>query len=367
MSKPERQKARGRPERPPVMRGGDAAGADWETSAPASGGVAATLAERLAEVVAAGRVPDLHGVVVVHGGHLVAEHYGSGPDYSWGWPCGEVRFAPGTLHDLRSVTKSVVALLYGIALVAGKVPEPAQPLLPHFPEYPDLAAEPARARLTVAHALTMTLGLDWNEDAPYTTTANSELAMEMAADRYRYVLGRPVREAPGERWRYCGGASALLGHLIARGVGAPLHEYAQEVLFAPLGIGGFEWMAGTDQAVSAASGLRLAPRDLARIGQTMLAGGVWQGRQVIPEDWLAEALRPRVRIADDLDYGYQWYLSGTGSRRSYSARGNGGQRLYVFPELELVVVTTAGRYDADRDGRVDQVILEEVVRPVLDP
>ena len=263
MSEPDAPEARNLPKRPPVMRGGDAAGADWEISAPARGGVAATVAERLAEIVAAGRMPDLHGRWRSTVGTLVAEHYGSGPDYSWGWPCGEVRFAPGTLHDLRSVTKSVVALLYGIALAAGKVPEPAEPLLPYFPEYPDLAAEPARAPLTVAHALTMTLGLEWNEDAPYTTTANSEIAMEMAADRYRYVLGRPVHETPGERWRYCGGASALLGHLIARGVGAPLHEYAREVLFAPLGMAGSSgWRYGPGGL--GRPGQRLALRDLAR-------------------------------------------------------------------------------------------------------
>lgn len=123
-----------------------------------------------------------------------------------------------TLHDLRSISKSVVGLLYGRALARGLVPDPAEPLVAQFPEYPDLAG---RTELTVEHALTMTLGLKWDESVPYTSAANSEIAMEMAPDRCRYILELPSVEAPGRRWHYCGGASALVGALIAKGSGVP--------------------------------------------------------------------------------------------------------------------------------------------------
>jgi CubicO group peptidase (beta-lactamase class C family) len=86
-----------------------------------------------------------------------------------------------------------------------------------------------RRRLTVANVLTMTMGLEWNENLPYTSPANSEIAMERAPDRYRFVLERPIREAPGARWGYSGGATALLGRLIARGVGAPLPDYVSPI------------------------------------------------------------------------------------------------------------------------------------------
>lgn len=122
-----------------------------------------------------------------------------GEDFSWDESHGVVTFGPETLHDVRSITKSVVGLLNGIALGDGLVPEPEEPLLPNFPEYPDLAADPDRARLTVEHALTMTLGLAWDEDVPYTGTENSEIAMEHAPDRNRYVLERPIAEEPGSR------------------------------------------------------------------------------------------------------------------------------------------------------------------------
>jgi CubicO group peptidase (beta-lactamase class C family) len=230
--------------------------------------------------------------------------------------------------------------VYGIALGEGLVPGPEESLMRQFPEYRDLGADPGRARLTVEHALTMTLGLEWDESLPYTDPANGEIAMELAPDRYRYVLGRPLVEAAGTRWNYCGGASALIGAIIARGTGRPIEEYAAERLFKPLGITRYAWAKGSDGVAAAASGLRLRPVDLAAIGQLVLDGG----RDVVPGSWIQEMLRPRVVIEDGFEYGYQWYLS-TGERRWVEGIGNGGQRLLVVPEEGLVVAVTAGEYD----------------------
>lgn len=296
------------------------------------------MADRVDAVLRAGEAPNLHGLVVSRQGQVVLERYGEGVDYRLGDSLGRVRFDAGTLHDVRSISKSVVALLYGIALKDGLVPEPGEKLVRQFPEYPDLGAEPARARLTIEHALTMTLGLAWDESVPYTSVANSELAMEAAPDRYRYVLERPIVEEPGRRWSYCGGATALLGGLITKGTGEPLAEFARTALFEPLGIGAFEWTAGRDGVAMAAAGLRLRPRDLAAIGTLLLDGG----RDIVPAAWLEEMLRPRVPIADDRWYGYQWYLETGGT---YAAHGNGGQRLAVLPAQDLVVAMTAGDYD----------------------
>lgn len=334
---------------PPVLRhAATPAGADWE---PGAAPVPGLTPEQAA------RAPGLHGLVVVRGGRIVGEHYGRGPDFSWGRAYGEVVFGPGTLHDLRSVTKSVVALLYGIAREAGHVPAPDAPLVAQFPEYPHI---PDRG-ITVAHALTMTLGLQWQEQVPYDSPANGEIAMMLAPDRWRYVLERPAAEPPGTSWAYCGGASELLGRLIAKGTGVPLHEYARTVLFEPLGIGTFEWLAGHDRVASSASGLRLAPRDLARIGQAVLAGGRWRGRQVVPAGWLEQALRPHARTRWGDGYGYQWYSGGAGRRRWVGANGNGDQRLFVYPGRDLVVAMTAGNYDGDGTmppAFVDNVILD---------
>jgi CubicO group peptidase (beta-lactamase class C family) len=298
------------------------------------------LADRVDSVLRAGKAPNLHGLVVVENGQVTLERYGAGEDFKLNEPLGHVTFEPDTLHDVRSVTKSVVSLLYGIALAEKLVAPPEEGLLAQFPEYPDLAEDPRRARLTVEHALTMTLGLEWDESVPYTSTANSEIAMEYAPDRYRFVLERPVVEEPGRRRTYCGGATALIGGLVAKGTGRSLTEFARSALFEPLGIGEFEWGRGGDGAEMAASGLRLTPRGLAAIGTLLLDGG----RGIVPRSWIEELSRPRVKIDDRSAYGYHWYV-GTGEHPGLSAHGNGGQVLHLAPERGLVVAMTAGNYD----------------------
>src|SRR5262249_14968141 len=135
----------------------------------------------------------LHALLVLQHGEIIFEHYQPGKDEDRsGKPLGVVNFAPDIVHDLRSITKSVVGLLYGVALADGKVPSPDAKLYAQFPEYSDLAAQPGRDKLTVAHALSMTMGFEWDEmSIPYGDPGNSEYAMNAASDRYRYVLSRP--------------------------------------------------------------------------------------------------------------------------------------------------------------------------------
>ena len=193
------------------------------------------IEQRLARLAQEGRVSGLHALLVAQGGKLVVEHYGPGKDEVRGEPLGTVTFAPDVLHDLRSVSKNVVGLLYGIALVDGKVPPPEAPLYAQFPDCADLAKEPGRDRLTVHHVLSMTLGFQWDElTIPYGDLRNSETAMVAAPDRLRFILGRPIVNEPGAKWIYCSGATALLGRLIAKGTGEELLAYARRVLFDPL-------------------------------------------------------------------------------------------------------------------------------------
>lgn len=227
-------------------------------------GLAEDLGERLDQGVQSGELANLHAVVVMRHGRLALERYFEGEDERWGEPLGKVAFNADSLHDVRSVSKSVVGLLYGMALAEGKVPALDTPLVQAFPAYSDLAADEGRRGILISHALGMTMGLQWDEDLPYSDPRNSEIAMERSSDRYRYVLEQPIVAPPGERWCYSGGATALLGHLIAQGSGMPLLDYARHKLFAPLGIDQAEWTPGTNGEAAAASGLRLRARDLAR-------------------------------------------------------------------------------------------------------
>lgn len=349
-----------------IPAAGDSAAEDWPVATLTEAGFAGETGERLDDLYASGALPNLHAVVVARRGKLALERYLEGEDERWGDPLGRVAFGPETLHDLRSVSKSVVSLLYGIALAEGAVPPLDTPLVDLF-DYPDLAAEAARRKITVKHALTMTLGLAWDETLPYSDPRNSEIAMEMAADRYRFILERPIVAAPGTKWIYSGGSTALLAHLVSRGSGKPLIEYAREKLFAPLGIDQSTWTPGSNGEAAAASGLRLTARDLARIGQMILNRGRWGETQVVPEDWLKDSFRHHTAAEDGLFYGYQWWL-GKGRRdgRDWIAGfGNGGQRLVVIPDLDLVLVVFAGSYNQREAWKLSVRIMNDVLFPSI--
>jgi CubicO group peptidase (beta-lactamase class C family) len=341
-----------------------ATASDWQTVSPAEANFS-DLEARFDKLVADKRVWNLHGVVVARGGLIVLERYFEGEQNSWGRLLGPVRHGPDTLHNLYSVTKSIVALVYGVALAERKVPPPDAPLYDLFPEYKDLVeADPRRRERTIAHALTMTLGLQWDEILiPYSDPRNDEIGMEMSKDRYRFILERPIIGPPGKRWLYSGGATALLGRIIANGTGRPLPAYARTAFFDPLGLGPTEWVSNEETWVAAkygrgdgepvvASGLRMTTRDLARIGQLVLDNGAADGKQLLPAGWLAECLTPRVSADEQRRYSYQWYVGDFeyGSReqphldRWVGCFGQGGQRLFVMPDLDLVVAITAGNY-----------------------
>lgn len=213
----------------------------WERASPDAAGIAPDLPARLDQGVKSGALSNLHAVIVARRGKLVVESYFTGHDERWGAPLGTVVFNAESLHDIRSVSKSIVGLLYGIALEDNRVPELSTPILDAFPAYADLAQDDRRRRIRISHALSMTMGVEWNEDLPYNDPRNSEIAMERSVDRYRYILERPSVAPPGEKWRYSGGATAILGHLIAKGTGQPLLDFARGRLFSPLGIEKVEW------------------------------------------------------------------------------------------------------------------------------
>jgi CubicO group peptidase (beta-lactamase class C family) len=311
------------------------AAADWPKIAPAEAGFAPDLEARLDDVVHVGRAKNVHGILVVRRGRMVAERYYEGDDQvrinDGKTEPGRVAFTAERHHGLRSVTKSIVGLLYGIALGEGKVPALDQPLLAQFPQYTDLPDMAQRRRWTIAQAITMTLGMDWNEEISYDDPRNGQTAMEAAPDRYRYVLEQPIVAVAGERWIYSGGATTLIGKILENGIRQSLPDYARTVLFDPLGVGETVWRSGRDGERNFASGLAMRPRDLARIGQMLLDGGKADGRQIVPSSWLDAAFQPAARINDRRQYGYHWYLgnaafNGPEGRRRALGRRDGQWR-----------------------------------------
>lgn len=339
----------------------------WTGATPREAGFSPDAERRLRESVERGDFKGLHGLLVIRDGRLALEAYFDGDDEYWGKPLGRLQHEASRLHDVRSVTKSIVSLLYGIALAEGKVPATVARLMDQFPGYAMAGDDPRRARITIAHVLSMRMGIAWDEDMTYADPHNGEREMEAAADRYAYILGRPMVERPGSRWVYCGGATALLGHLIERGTGERLEDYAQHRLFAPLGIDNFEWVQASDGHAAASSGLRLRPRDLARIGQMVLDRGLWAGRRVVPAGWLATSFKPRAYVESGLRYGYQWWIGNliaTG-KPWHAAFGNGGQRLIIVPSLRMLVVILAGNYNAADQWKMPVNLMTRIVMPAI--
>ncbi|MEM7188453.1 MAG: serine hydrolase [Pseudomonadota bacterium] len=325
----------------------------------------AVMEDRLRADFAAGKLGGLHSVLVLKDDQTFAEVHFKGQDWAWGDDLGVRQHGPETLHDLRSVTKSIVSLLYGIALGEGKVPPVDASLYAQFPEYPDLAADPERAGITIEDALTMRMGLKWDESGAYVDSRNSEIAMEMATDRYRYVLDQPIVGPPGEAWNYSGGATVLIGRLIEKGTGMRLDAFAEEKLFSPLGITEAGWNGRTEAEPSAASGLRLSANSLAKIGRMIIANGVVDGVQIVPADWLEWSMSPHTGNSQ-MRYGYFWWmLPGEGKPPFVAALGNGGQRFSINPGARLVFVSLAGNYNQKDDWHLPLTVIRQYLGPAL--
>ena len=302
--------------------------------------------------IGAGEFGNVHALLVYRAGAPIEERYFSGADEKRGLPIGNVTFTADTLHDCRSITKTVTALLFGIAVQEGKIQSLDAPVLDSFPEFGDLRT-PERLRVHLSHLLTMTSGFAWDEFTfPYQDARNSERKMDAAPNPYRYVLEQPFAHDPGTQWAYSGGSVALAATIVERNVGEKLDAFAAHALFAPLGITQWEWLKGRTGTPLAASGLRLTPRDIARIGRLIAQHGQWEGRQIVERDWVESMTRPHATVGGPMRYGYFTWLSAVYAKGEppvpYAAGfGYGGQTLVVFPEEDLMIVTTAGNY-ADR-------------------
>lgn len=319
----------------------------------------------------------VHAVLIERGGRLIYEEYFDGFDERWGLPLGKVSMTAETKHDLRSVTKSVVSALIGIAHGEGKIPSLDQPLVEWFPEYPELNT-PERKRVTLAHVLSMTSGFEWNESVSYADPRNDEIRMTRDPQPLRYALSPSFAVDPGSDFNYNGGLTQVMAAVLVRATKTSLQDYARTKLFEPLGITDVEWLGNLAGMPAAASGLRLRARDLAKFGSLYLHDGKWNGKQVIPASWIQLSTRRHFRFrprtgpdaGGEFGYGYFWwyscYPSAAGLIEARTAIGNGQQRIFVLPGLDMVVTIFAGRYNDFTVGNtLGATILREHVLPAV--
>ena len=326
----------------------------------------------LVQCIQEGTYQNIHSLLVVKEGQIAFEAYFSGYEWDYDRPQfrGEfVRYGVDSLHNLASVTKSITSTLIGIAIDRGLIPGVDEKLVSYFPEYASLFDDRKRA-ITLHHVFTMTSGLEWNEmESTLDNRENDLIRLFRVRDPKKYILSKPVTSDPGTKWYYNSGGTNLLGEVIRRATGSRMDDFAKAALFDPLGITRFEWDHLNTEMIFASGNLKLCARDLAKLGLLFLDGGVWRGERIVSQEWIAEATKAHAIPSGADGYGYHWWLEtfhvGSSSFDSYYAAGWGGQRLMVFPALELVVVMTGGNYVEDEP--VDEILIRYILPASFSP
>lgn len=279
----------------------------------------------------------------------------------------------GDLHTLQSVTKTITSIVIGTAVTRGEFPSLDTPVLAFFDSGTVANVDDRKRRMTIRHLLTMTAGLDWDENRPYGDPANTAIGLEGSYDWVKFTIDRPMAEEPGTRFNYNSGASELLAHVFRRATGVDIEEYAARHLFAPLGIRDWHWKRTPAGVVDTEGGLYLASEDLARLWYLFLQGGAWNGRQVVSRDWVRASLAPAVVVnpsrPNGARYGLKWWLfpNPTDSTRvMWAGSGFGGQVPVVVPEDDLVVVFNQWNILPGRPALPALPTLARILRAVTD-
>lgn len=322
--------------------------APWRTSSPVAEGFDASALDA-AFGLAAG-IENLRALVVVRNGRLVREAYFNDT-------------TADSFLDMRSVTKTVTALVLGIASDSGYlgVDEAMADWLAGY------ALRPAHEGIRLRHLLTMTSGIQWSDQEDFAPWAFSGTWVD-------YVLDLPVVADPGDRFIYNTGGSHLLSVIVGRAADRSMYDLALDRFLAPLGVGDPDfrwWVLGPDPVGGA--GFAPRARDAAKIGQLLLQRGRSGSRQVISEAWIDEVTTrhhvfggPIGGVLEHGAYGYQLWLDA--DPEEWVAWGFGGQFIWVVPSKELVVVTASHWQGIGYDGaatqaRANAALIEDHVIP----
>jgi CubicO group peptidase (beta-lactamase class C family) len=338
------------------------------------------LIEKAMSDIKRGKYGEVHSMLIFKDGKLVLEEYFEGHKYQWDGPNhhGElVSWNRSMQHVIHSDTKSITSTCIGIAIDRGFIGSVNQSIFDYLPEHQHLDTD-GKNEITIEHLLTMTSGLEWDEwSAPLSSAANDIVGIWFSdEDPVTYVLERPLVDEPGTSFTYSGGNMIVLGEIIRYATSMTIDEFSGEYLFGPfgpLGIDSFDWWNRFENGViETGGGLKMTPRDMVKIGVTFLNNGVWNGTQVISEQWVEESATP---YADNkgidvpgtdkrnVGYSYGWWTKEYPESDMFYAGGWGGQNIFVFPELNAVVVTTGGTYTSSTRT---MSLLERYIVPAID-
>lgn len=338
----------------------------WATASPESVGISRDPLAKMESAIRSGEFKKIGSVLIARRGRLAYEAYFDGD--------------ASTLRDTRSATKTITGALVGIAIEEKKLSGVDARVLALLPEHVSKMKnpDPRKDKITVEDFLTMSSPLecdDWND-----ASRGNEERMYLVEDWAQFILDLPVRgrmhlgeeaETPphGRYFSYCTGGVFTLSEVLQKATGARTDRYAQEKLFGPLGITDPQWFYSPMNIPQTGGGLRLTSRDLLKIAELYRDGGKWQGARIVPEAWVRKSTEAHARIDDETEYGYLWWLKTFKSREAgypaYYMSGNGGNKIAVFPALDLVVVLTSTNFNTRGMHEQTDRLLTDYILPAV--
>jgi len=332
---------------------------DWEISSLKDEGINPEKIKKLILDIFNGKIKDIHSVLIVKNGKLVLE------DYFYG-------YARNKTHSMMSVSKSITSILIGISKDQKKIPSIDKYIYEFFTFYKDIRWDDQKNAIRLKHVLNMTAGLDWNYwEYPDTDPRSTTQAMIRSNDWIKFTLEREVIDTPGKNFVYNNGLTMLLGEILKNATGMHADKFAEQYLFDPLGISEFSWQKLPNGTIITAWGLKLRPRDMAKIGYMMLKYGRWKDKQIVSSSWVKESTK--AQVAGDIllgsGYGYQWWCGRTfinnRSVETFYAAGKGGQYIFVCPALDFVTVFTSKPEDHPMGELKPQIIMVNHIIPAM--
>ena len=299
----------------------------WLTSTPEEQGFdSVKIAEGLLAIKENGTA--IHSLTVIRNDKLILDAYFYPYDRS-------------IYHDVASVTKSVMTTLIGIAVDQGKL-SPDDTMVSFFPDRVIANQDERKEKITLRHLASMSSGLNCDPMDDEITM----IKMRATKDWVQFALDLPVVKEPGSRFVYCSVNMHLLSAILQKATGMNALEFARQNLFAPLGIQDVYWPADPQGVTHGWGDLSLHPGDMAKLGSLFLHSGQWEGKQIVSRNWVESALQAYGKGTGRVeDYGYGWWIGQPENEPEFLAAGNGGQKIKVYPRLNLIVVTTGGGFE----------------------
>jgi CubicO group peptidase (beta-lactamase class C family) len=358
-------------------------GENWQGSTPEQEDLDAQAIAQLDEEFRSGKHGYVDSMLIIRNGRMVFEAYYEN-DYqatnadlvsgeSGPWNYYDVNWHPfykgSDLRTVQSSTKSIMSALVGIAIARGDLPGVSATLGELLADRK--VANPQKAAITLDNILTMRPGFEWEEDVSYWDPRNDATRVELTDDWVAYLLEKPLANDQGTTFKYNSTNTQLMSEMVSTATGRALDEYAEELLFGPIGIKDYFWKDAPEGFKDAAGGMYLKSRDFARFALLYEREGEWNGRQIIPAEWIARSAQPHVRDTSPEDsdfnvgYGYQWWVYKDGSDGEpvmYGSWGWGGQFALIVPALDLIGVFTGWNvYDGMENEYAFQLFYDRVV------